>query len=216
MYLWENNEPEPEIDIMHGYTWWRHQMETFSTKLALCEGNPPVTGGIPSQMPVTRSFEVFLIYVWRNGSVNNWDAGDLRRHRAQFDVIVMSQSQGTAAAHAPWNAIIISVHFSLYPETFNLKIPTKVFPQYVDFIRSIVRVGSVCIYLFRDPVCFQFTCLAALDPIRLKEGRTFPYHIMCYSEVCRLQNNLHFELYRRYPEGGGGGGGVVLTEIIAN
>ena len=25
-------------------TWWRHQRETFSTLLALCEGNPPVTG----------------------------------------------------------------------------------------------------------------------------------------------------------------------------
>ena len=24
--------------------WWRHQMETFSSLLALCEGNPPVTG----------------------------------------------------------------------------------------------------------------------------------------------------------------------------
>ena len=28
-------------------TWWRHQMETFSALLALREGNPPVTGGIP-------------------------------------------------------------------------------------------------------------------------------------------------------------------------
>ena len=28
--------------------------------LALCEGNPPVTGGFPSQRPVTRSFDVFL------------------------------------------------------------------------------------------------------------------------------------------------------------
>ena len=28
-------------------TWWRHQMETFSALLALCEGNPPVTGGFP-------------------------------------------------------------------------------------------------------------------------------------------------------------------------
>ena len=25
-------------------TWWRHQMETFSTLLALCAGNSPVTG----------------------------------------------------------------------------------------------------------------------------------------------------------------------------
>ena len=28
-------------------TRWRHQMETFSALLALCEGNPPVTGGFP-------------------------------------------------------------------------------------------------------------------------------------------------------------------------
>ena len=38
--------------------WWRHQMETFSALLALCEGNPPVTGGFPSQRPVTWSFDV--------------------------------------------------------------------------------------------------------------------------------------------------------------
>ena len=33
-------------------------METFSASLALCEGNPPVTGGFPSQRPETRSFGV--------------------------------------------------------------------------------------------------------------------------------------------------------------
>ena len=41
-------------------SWWCHQMETFSTLLALCEGNPPVTGGFPSQRPVTQSFDVFF------------------------------------------------------------------------------------------------------------------------------------------------------------
>ena len=41
-------------------TWWRHQMETFSTLLALCEGNSPVTGEFPSRRPVTRSFDVFF------------------------------------------------------------------------------------------------------------------------------------------------------------
>ena len=40
--------------------WWRHQMEIFSALLSLCEGNPPVTCGFPSQRPVTRSFDVFL------------------------------------------------------------------------------------------------------------------------------------------------------------
>ena len=38
---------------------WRHQMETFSASLALCEGNPPVTSGFP-QRPVTRRFGAFF------------------------------------------------------------------------------------------------------------------------------------------------------------
>ena len=28
-------------------SWWRHQMETFSTLLALCDGNSPVAGEFP-------------------------------------------------------------------------------------------------------------------------------------------------------------------------
>ena len=40
--------------------WWRHQMETFSALLAICAGNSPVTGEIPTQGPVTRSFGVFF------------------------------------------------------------------------------------------------------------------------------------------------------------
>ena len=35
-------------------------METFSALLAICEGNPPVTGEFPSQKSVTRSFDVFF------------------------------------------------------------------------------------------------------------------------------------------------------------
>ena len=35
-------------------------METFSELLAVCEGNPPVTGGFPSQRPVSQSFDVFF------------------------------------------------------------------------------------------------------------------------------------------------------------
>ena len=40
--------------------WWRHPMETFSAFLAFCAGNTPVTGEFPKQMPVTRSFDVFV------------------------------------------------------------------------------------------------------------------------------------------------------------
>ena len=46
--------------LLHGFSWWRHQMETFSALLALCAGNSPVNGEFPSQRPVTRSFDVFF------------------------------------------------------------------------------------------------------------------------------------------------------------
>ena len=42
-------------------TWWRHQMETQSALLAICAGNSQVTGEIPAQRPVTRSFDNSLI-----------------------------------------------------------------------------------------------------------------------------------------------------------
>ena len=40
--------------------WWRHQMEKLSALLALCAGNSPITGELPSQRPVTRSFDAFF------------------------------------------------------------------------------------------------------------------------------------------------------------
>ena len=42
------------------WSWWRHQMETFSALLAICTGNSPVPGDFPAQRPVTRSFNVFF------------------------------------------------------------------------------------------------------------------------------------------------------------
>ena len=45
-------------------------------------------GEFPTQRPVTRSFDVFFC-VWINDWVNNREAGDLRRHRGHYDVIVM-------------------------------------------------------------------------------------------------------------------------------
>ena len=40
--------------------WWRHQMEASSALLALCEENPPVNSGFPSEMPVMWSFGLFF------------------------------------------------------------------------------------------------------------------------------------------------------------
>ena len=41
-------------------SWWRQQMETFSALLAIYAGNSPVSGEIPAQRSVTRSFDVFF------------------------------------------------------------------------------------------------------------------------------------------------------------
>ena len=67
-------------------TWWRHQMETFSTL--------PVTGEFPpppkAQWRVTLMFS--LTCASTNGWANNREAGDLRRYGAHYDVIVMTRN----------------------------------------------------------------------------------------------------------------------------
>ena len=61
-------------------------METFSALLAICAGNSPVTGEFLTQRPVTRSFDVFFdLHLNKRLS----KAGDLRLHRAHYDVTVM-------------------------------------------------------------------------------------------------------------------------------
>ena len=60
----------------------------FSALLTLCEGNPPVTGGFPSQRPVPRSFDVFFD-LRLNKRLSNRDASDLRHHRTHYDITVM-------------------------------------------------------------------------------------------------------------------------------
>ena len=67
-------------------TWWRHQMETFSVLLALCACN---TVNFPHKGQWRRALVFSLICAWINGCVNNREAGDLRRHRAYYDFIVM-------------------------------------------------------------------------------------------------------------------------------
>ena len=69
-------------------------METFSTLLAICAGNSPVTGEFSTQRPVTRSFDVFFDLRLNNGWVNNREAGDLRRYRAHYDVTAQLRITG--------------------------------------------------------------------------------------------------------------------------
>ena len=70
----------------------------------LC-GNSPVTGEFPTKRPVTRSFDAFFyLHLW----VNNREAGEMRRHRAHCDVIVMNKlKENTGSSHwVSWTVII--------------------------------------------------------------------------------------------------------------
>ena len=64
-------------------------METFSALLAPCAENSPVTGEFLSQRPVMQSFDIFFDLRLINAWVNHREAGDLRHHRAHYDVIVL-------------------------------------------------------------------------------------------------------------------------------
>ena len=65
-------------------------METFSALLAINAGNSPVNCEFPTQRPVTRSFDIFFhLRLIKRFWVSNQEAGDLRRYRAHYDVIVM-------------------------------------------------------------------------------------------------------------------------------
>ena len=78
-------------------------METFSALLAICAGNSPVTG---------KDLMFSLIYAWINGWVNSGEAGDLGRHRAHYDIIVMfvSYSLHQSLIQSPTFILISIIH----------------------------------------------------------------------------------------------------------
>ena len=59
---------------------------TFSALLALCAGNSALTG---HKGQWRRALMFSLICTWINTRANNRDTGDMRRHHAHHDVIVM-------------------------------------------------------------------------------------------------------------------------------
>ena len=86
--IWISGTPSPsELDL---FAWWRHQLETFSALLALCAGKSPLPVNSPHKGQWRGALMFSLICVWVNGC-HNREAGDLRRHRAHYDVNVMGR-----------------------------------------------------------------------------------------------------------------------------
>ena len=104
--------------------------DVISALLAICAGNSPVPGEFPAQRPLTPNFDVSLICARKyfpaqrpltpNFDVslicarkycklNNREAGDLRRHRTHYGVIVM---KAYSALKLVWHGWYWFVHSS--------------------------------------------------------------------------------------------------------
>ena len=98
---WSSNDTVTWLYHMVPYsrpknTWWRHQMETFSTSLAFVRGIHRSLVNSPHKGQWRRVLMFSLICAWINGWANHRGAGDFRRHRAHYDVIITNR-QGNMA-----------------------------------------------------------------------------------------------------------------------
>ena len=64
-------------------------METFPALLAFGRGIHLSPVDSPHKGQWRGAFMFSLIYTWTNGWANNGDAGEVRRHLAHYDIIVM-------------------------------------------------------------------------------------------------------------------------------
>ena len=76
-------------------------METISALPAICAGKSSVTDEFLAKWQVSWSFD-FFICAWIIRWVNNRKVGDLRRHRAHYDVIEMPQGRRSTVASPLW------------------------------------------------------------------------------------------------------------------
>ena len=77
--------------FLSGYSlsWWRHQMETFPRYWTFVRGIHQSPATSPHKGQWRGALVLSLICAWTNSWVNDRDTGDLWRHRAYYDVIVI-------------------------------------------------------------------------------------------------------------------------------
>ena len=68
-----------------------------------CAGNSPVPVNSPHKGQWRGALMFSLICVWINGWVSNRDAGDFRRHRCHYDVIVMISQHSKDQKKTPFH-----------------------------------------------------------------------------------------------------------------
>ena len=126
-------------------SWWRHQMEAFSTLLALCAGNSP------SQRPVTRSFEFFFdLRLNKSLSKQSWGwwfgtpSRSLWRHSIS---VVSSQVSLDYSAFTPQTLTTLPTHWRYCSRALShrcILCGTKM--QHGDVITWTVQIPHCCFF----------------------------------------------------------------------
>ena len=70
-------------------SWWRHQMETFTRYWPFVQGTHRSPVNFPQKGQWRGALMFSFVCAWTNIWANNGNIGDLRRHRAHYDVTVM-------------------------------------------------------------------------------------------------------------------------------
>ena len=108
-------------------SWWRHQMETFSALLAFVQGihRSPVNSPHKGQWRGALMFSLICTRIY--GWVNNREAGDLRRYRALYDVIVMYKHIEAEAKWPPFRRRQFHMYFLEWNVWTSIKISPHLF-----------------------------------------------------------------------------------------
>ena len=123
------------LDRHYLSTWLRHQMETFSALLVICAGNSPVTGEFPHKGQWRGVLMFSLICASANGWINKGEAGDLRRHRAHYDVIVMKGWWKPVSYFVMWRFVAQNPTHSFVPVYSYIQICTH---QFFEMFRKVM------------------------------------------------------------------------------
>ena len=155
-------------------------MEIFSALLAICAGNSPVTAEFPPQWPVTQSF--LWSASWINGWVNNREAGDLRRHHAHYDFIVMIMSYRLLLQ------CLVSTKIIPYQQCVIPRDTTGLFARNMPGINIIdIRVETTTLLPITDERCSQWIyCVLWIDN-GLPESTKLQ---ICYRSTCAYKHAI--------------------------
>ena len=84
-----NSDRWGSVATRHVSIWWRHKWKHFPRYWPFVRGIHRSPVNSPHKGQWRGAFMFSLICAWINGWVNNREAGDLKRHNAHYDVIVM-------------------------------------------------------------------------------------------------------------------------------